>query len=305
MSQQTTLKAVLPYYERWMNRFPDFESLAGSHLEDALKLWAGLGYYRRARFLHGAAQWVCDHGLPKNSIEWKQVPGVGEYTAAAVSSICFDEPIAVVDGNVDRVFSRVTCCDAKRSRRMTACKSWANEILNRLDPGQWNQAVMELGAMICKPKNPECRICPISNACQAFQTNVVSMFPFVEPRTPTKRLKIRLAMAFQDEKLAVVQFGSDSWWEKMWGFPNLRQPSFANDHLLGTFEHTITNHKITFEVYNVSKVDGKTQWMTIDQVRLLPLPVPHKMAFELFLKFNLEPAVLNGLHNKKHDKSQS
>lgn len=165
MLQQTRVAAVIDYYQRFLSRFPDVRTLARAREETVLALWSGLGYYRRARALHAAAKVVVNErkgDFPKTAAELRELPGVGRYTAAAIASIAFDEACAVVDGNVERVLARVTG-NAELGREET----WkiAEELVSRERPGDFNQAMMELGATVCVPAEPLCLVCPISKLC--------------------------------------------------------------------------------------------------------------------------------------------
>jgi A/G-specific adenine glycosylase len=165
MLQQTRVAAVLDYYRRFLTRFPDIRALAEAREEDVLAAWSGLGYYRRARAVHAAARKVIeelDRNFPTSSEALAELPGVGRYTAAAIASIAFDEPVAAVDGNVERVLTRLLGQDL-RDRE----ESWehAEKLLARRHPGNWNQAMMELGATVCLPADPKCLFCPMRKWC--------------------------------------------------------------------------------------------------------------------------------------------
>ena len=167
MAQQTQIKTMLPYFARWMERFPDFESLASAPAEDVLKHWEGLGYYSRARNLHKLAQtYVTLKQKPRNREEWQQLPGIGPYTSAAISSIALGQPDAVVDGNVVRILARLTD-DARTFKSngdaVKALTATADELLDTKNPGDHNQAMMELGATVCLKSKPLCTVCPWFN----------------------------------------------------------------------------------------------------------------------------------------------
>ncbi|MHC4341835.1 MAG: A/G-specific adenine glycosylase, partial [Planctomycetota bacterium] len=162
MLQQTRVAAVIPYYQRFLKRFPDVKALARARPDSVLALWSGLGYYRRARMLHAAAKEVARRGFPKDAAGWRELSGVGEYTAAAVASIVFGERIAVVDGNVERVICRLK---AHRERNRKRIRAAAQAWLSARVPGDHNQAVMELGATVCTPRRPACDVCPMRAAC--------------------------------------------------------------------------------------------------------------------------------------------
>lgn len=194
MLQQTQVKTVIPYYQRFLERFPDVRELAGADLEAVYKLWEGLGYYSRARHLHQAAgALAAETGgrLPDDEIRLRRLPGIGPYIAAAILSIAFKQPFAVVDGNVKRVLARLFLLDipVNQSASHTVFQGFADRLLDRTDPGRHNQAVMELGALVCTPKNPACGQCPVSFFCKAFEKNAVLQYPRRDkrPALPVKR----------------------------------------------------------------------------------------------------------------------
>ncbi len=176
MLQQTQVQTVIPYYLRFIKLFPTIQTLAEADINKVLKAWEGLGYYSRARNLHKAAKVVHKEfsgSLPQSVSELKKIPGIGDYTAAAILSIAFNQATPAVDGNIKRVFSRLkTISDpVNHSASLKNYKAFANKLMNQTAPGQYNQALMELGALICKPKIPSCHKCPVSNHCLAFNND--------------------------------------------------------------------------------------------------------------------------------------
>ena len=192
MLQQTTVAAVAPYWEHFLNRWPTPGDLAAASSDEVLSAWAGLGYYRRARLLMESAKRLAKH-TPENAAELRSLPGIGEYTAAAVASIAWDEPIAAVDGNVERVVSRLAAFpdDPRKAAGKRYIRSLAQELLATRRPGDFNQALMDLGATICKPRTPDCGHCPIAPTCQAHHAGNPELFPALPPRpTPTPILRV-------------------------------------------------------------------------------------------------------------------
>lgn len=190
MMQQTTYATVLPYYERFLSRFPCVEALAEATEGDVLKAWEGLGYYARARNLHKAAMGFCTAGgvvWPRSAAEWAAVPGVGPYTAAALASVLNGEPIPVVDGNVARVFARhwqLMDDFRKLPARERLAARLAPEIAKAKSPGDFNQAMMELGACVCTPTNPNCTVCPLARSCAAKRLGNQTDFPVRAVKKP-------------------------------------------------------------------------------------------------------------------------
>lgn len=184
MLQQTTVAAVIPYYERFMRRFPTLRSLAQAPVEDVLEHWAGLGYYSRARNLHRAAQMLAQSGFPRTHAELAELPGFGPYTARAVSSLAFDEKTGVLDGNVIRVLSRRFGLKTEwwKPQGRAELQAIADELAQIEAPADLNQGMMELGATVCTPQSPACLLCPWTKACVARQTNRIDTLPLKRPR---------------------------------------------------------------------------------------------------------------------------
>ncbi len=195
MLQQTRVDTVVPYYERFIERFPTVEALAEAPLDEVLARWSGLGYYRRARLLHRAACEVVARGFPRTARDLERLPGIGAYTAAAVASIAFGEAVPVLDGNVERVISRRLALDepprgAAASRRLRAA---ARELLDPERPGDSNQALMELGALVCRPRNPSCGECPLAAGCEGRARGNPEAYPRAVDKRATERQR-RLAV---------------------------------------------------------------------------------------------------------------
>ena len=204
MLQQTRVAAAIPYYERFLQRFPDVHALAAAPQEEVLRLWSGLGYYSRARNLQKAAQQiVAQHGgkFPTRLDDALALPGVGNYTAAAILSIAFGEKHAVLDGNVARVLARLGAIhgDLRKSQRWQGLQKTADRLLEPQSPGDWNQAMMELGATLCTPKSPQCLLCPVAQFCQGRRLGLAESLP--EKRKKRATVEVILAIAvFADKK---------------------------------------------------------------------------------------------------------
>ena len=203
MLQQTRVAVVIPYYQRFLKRFPDIHALAAAPEEEVLRLWSGLGYYSRARNLRKAAQQiVAGHGggFPRQMREVLALPGIGDYTGAAILSIAFDQKHAVLDGNVARVLARLGAVrgNIRKPRRWQKLQKTADAYLDPRWPGDWNQAMMELGATLCSPKSPQCLLCPVAQFCQGRKMGIAESLPEARKKSPT--VQIRLAAAvFADE----------------------------------------------------------------------------------------------------------
>ena len=197
MMQQTTYQTVLPYYERFLGNFPTVQVLAAADERDVLKAWEGMGYYARARNLHKAAKKIVADGWPRTAAEWSAIPGVGPYTAAALASVLAGEKVPVVDGNVARVFARYWRLDDD-FRKLPARARLADRLqpyIARTDaPGDFNQAMMELGALVCTPTNPACETCPLARACAARKAGVQADYPRKAEKKPLPVRKVTAAV---------------------------------------------------------------------------------------------------------------
>jgi A/G-specific adenine glycosylase len=284
MLQQTQVVTALPYWERWMARFPTVEALAASEVDDVLTHWQGLGYYRRARLLREGAIFVAQHGLPRNAAEWLAVPSVGRYTAGAIASIALGEAAPLVDGNVERVFARLLGLRLSGPALHREVWQRAEALVDLTDPGAWNQALMELGATICRPVAPACDRCPISTTCVAYTTGVTAELPLAEPKVPTKALEHHRWIPVHQERLGLAQIAPGKWWAGMWDFPltdTAEAPSSLAPypaHRLGQFRHAVTNHRITAHVWRVEcdKEPAGLTWVHPDEIAAYALPAPTK-----------------------------
>ena len=185
MLQQTTVAAVKSYYEKFIDIWPDVHELAASPLEDVMKAWAGLGYYSRARNLHACAQVVvAEYGgqFPQTAAELSNLPGIGAYTSAAIAAIAFQQPIAVVDGNIERVFTRLVAIETPLPAAKEQVRTTKQAVLPKSRPGDFAQGLMDLGATICTPKRPACALCPVKQACLAYEKYDPEHFPVKAPK---------------------------------------------------------------------------------------------------------------------------
>ncbi|MDD7363067.1 MAG: A/G-specific adenine glycosylase [Firmicutes bacterium] len=222
MLQQTQAQTVIPYYERFMAKFPTAEALADADEEDVLKMWQGLGYYRRARHLLEAARIVKDEGMPSDFKTLKQLPGIGDYTAAAIASIAFHEPVAAIDGNLLRIYSRLYCITEPVDRSKTKRRIFerANDDISRTRPGDFNQAMMDLGNKICTPTRPLCLLCPLREECRAFKEGVADELPHKTPKKKQARENYTLLLLDLDGDY-LVEKRTEGLLQAMWGFPLL------------------------------------------------------------------------------------
>jgi A/G-specific adenine glycosylase len=289
MLQQTRVDTVIPYYERFLDRFPDVQTLAVAPEQSVLKSWEGLGYYSRARNLLAAAKEVAEtyNGqLPRTSAELQVLKGFGPYTSAAVASIAFGEPVACVDGNVKRVVSRLFATHESLETR-------AQELLEPKDPSSFNQAMMELGALICTPKNPRCLICPMQTECASRISNQVSKFPAKKTRTAPKEIFSVAVVTTSKGKILVRKRKSKGRFGGLWEFPTFEylksesplqvakrsmktefSTSLKTAKLISHFDHFLTHRTIHMSAVAAqverSSSNDHHSWLAAEDLEALP-----------------------------------
>jgi A/G-specific adenine glycosylase len=275
MLQQTRVGAVLEHYAEFLRRFPDLNSLAAAGAHNVLAAWSGLGYYRRARALHRAARIIVrDHGgnLPGNADALQSLPGIGRYTASAIASIAFHEPCAVVDGNVERVLRRLL---GWRKQPLSRIWNAAQQLLSRRSPGNFNQAMMELGALVCLPVSPRCEACPVRRLC-------ATRGPLQRPaKPPRKTAEITYGLAARDDRVYLVRRGRrESLMPGMWELPQLPHGANGAPHLAAvgrcgsdfTLRHSITVTDHTVHVCRVLAAGLRGgRWFPLQDAPALPL----------------------------------
>lgn len=272
MLQQTRVAAVIPYYEKFLREFPDAAALARAPEDRVLTLWAGLGYYSRARNLQKAARQIAGAGeFPRDHASIRELAGVGDYTAAAIASIAFDLPHAAIDGNVRRVAARLAGShDAA---------DLPHRLLDRADPGRWNQAMMELGATICLPRNPICEECPVAKFCEARKRNAQHEFPAKRPKRASLRLKRTLLWIRRGERILLVP---SSRVRGFWDLPEKISHAKIGAEL-GEFRHTILHRHYRFTVRAAEcQKTPKLRWFDLRELGKIPLSTVAKKALATF-----------------------
>ena len=296
MLQQTRAPAVIPYYYRFLGRYPDLRKLARSRESGLLRAWSGLGYYRRARNLRRAARQVAAAGgrLPTTYQEWVRLPGVGPYTAAAVTSIAFGAPVASLDGNAARVMARLT---AERGELgSTAVREGlrrdAQALLDRRHPGEFNQALMDLGATVCVAREPRCQICPVEKWCQARRLGIQGELPVRRPARAPLRLEMAVAVVSRGSAILLRRReGNAPLLAGFWELPQVEGPKlgrgcFARLGLrrgerLGEFRHAITYHDYRATVFRAGMQGRPRQgwrWIPLAELPGLPLTTVSRKA---------------------------
>lgn len=306
MLQQTQVATVIPYYKRFLERFPTVQALAAAPLDDVLKLWEGLGYYSRARNLHRAAQRVVEEfggQFPANGPDLRSLPGVGRYTAGAIGSLAFGLDVPVLDGNVIRILARMF--DIKDDVTQTATQKTLWELAERLIPagraGPWNEGLMELGRRICTPQSPNCPACPIAPHCAAQQLGIQAKRPVKRAKPKTPHFDVTAAVIERgDGQVLIAQRPPGGMLGGLWEFPGgKREPGeslaeclrreireelgveIAVKEQIGVVRHAYSHFRITLYAFMCSLVSGEPQaiqcadwtWTPLDQIDLYAFPV--------------------------------
>jgi A/G-specific adenine glycosylase len=309
MLQQTQVAAVIPFFERWMVRFPTVRALAEADEHDVLHAWQGLGYYSRARNLRrGAQQVLAEHGgrVPDSVDALLALPGVGRYTAGAIASIAYNVSAPIVDGNVIRVLSRLFALRGDPAKSPLKNRIWelAEALIPEGDARDFNPALMELGATICTPLNPKCGSCPVAEACEARRQGIQQELPETAARPKITPVSMVAALVWRGDRVLLVQRRPDeSRWAGMWQFPNVEvapdegKPQAVRRAVAEAvgldaepgkrallIRHGVTRFKITLEVYHCTSAAGEPRalgcqawcWASAEDVEALALPKAHR-----------------------------
>lgn len=308
MLHQTQVARVLDYFDRFIARFPDVQSLASAPEQDVLALWQGLGYYRRARNLQAAARLIVDEfagRVPRDVDSLLRLPGVGRYTAGAIASIAFGEPAPIVDGNVQRVVARWLELGEVLTPRELEHRVWsAAETLVRAagQPGDFNQALMELGSTICLPRGARCGACPAARWCGARASDRVDLYPPVKQRPEPRTIHAASVIVARRGKVLLSRRPATGLWANMWQCPTLESEqkieagtiaahlhqehglSAALDPPAGAFVHQTSHRRVMFEVWIARSVRGRVrraEWVAADKIEAYPLSNAQKRVLEM------------------------
>ena len=305
MLQQTRVDTVKPYFERWMDRFPDVETLAAADEQEVLRLWEGLGYYSRARSLHKAAGIiVSEYGgkIPADPVELRKLPGIGDYTAGAIASIAFGVPAAALDGNIRRILARFYDVSDPVRTPQTEKFLWhlAEENLDRERPGDFNEALMDLGSAVCLPENPKCLLCPIADGCQALKNGTVAERPVLSKADPVPHYIVTAAVIAdaEGEKFLLTKRPPKGLLGGLWEYPGGKQePGESLEDCMrreireklgvpvsvgqafGVYKHAYTHFKVTLHAFLCTITEGIPQplaaselgWFSRDALSGLPM----------------------------------
>lgn len=303
MLQQTQVKTVIPYYDRWLQQFPTVEKLATASQQEVLKAWQGLGYYARARNLHRSAQLIIEqHGgkFPTELAAVLALPGIGRTTAGGILSAAFNQPVAILDGNVKRVLVRLVGLQVPPSKALKRLWQVSERLLAPEQPHDFNQALMDLGATICTPQNPACLLCPWQIHCQAHRSNIQTELPMSETRPPLPHKVIGVAVIWNEQgQILIDRRPQTGLLGGLWEFPGGKvEPGETveaciqreireelgieikvGDRLI-TVDHTYTHLRVTLNVHHCNHISGEpqpiecdeVQWVTLDTIDQFPFP---------------------------------
>ena len=304
MLQQTQVETVIPYYRRFLARFPSVNALAEARADEVLKIWENLGYYSRARHLHAAAKEIVARWggkLPQNSKELLRLPGIGEYTAAAILSMAFAQPVAAIDGNVSRVMSRFFALRRPLGspESLQQIRDQADHLLSRSHPGHFNQAMMDLGAIVCTPRTPSCLSCPLRALCKAKGLGLQEQLPVAKKRPALFHKHMTAAIILDRKKrVLVVQRPASGLLGGLWKFPGgergakealeealartVREElgvSIRVGKEVASVKHAYTHFRVTFHVHRCAIAGGSPkaleghQWKWVPEAQLRRLPL--------------------------------
>jgi A/G-specific adenine glycosylase len=295
MLQQTRVEAVIPYFERWMKQFPSIPDLASAPEQEVLSLWEGLGYYSRARNLHKAAKMIVAEyrsNLPRDVDALRKLPGIGRYTAAAIASMAFGQNVAALDGNIRRILSRVFDIDTPADAPAGEKILWllAEKNLPKGRAGDYNQALMDLGASVCLPKNPRCLLCPLTELCEARIKGIQEQRPVLAPKKVVPQYTVTAAVIRRGKKVLLAQRPSEGLLGGMWEFPGGKvEPGESLEECLrrelreelgieirvgeafGIYHHAFTHFRITLHAFLCELTGGTPRPVQAAAVRWVSL----------------------------------
>jgi len=323
MLQQTVVAAVVPYFQRFLVQFPSIAALAAADEQDVLRLWEGLGYYRRARQLHRAAQVLRDEHqavFPHDAATVRGLPGIGRYTAGAILSIAFDEPQPILEANTVRLLARLLAFagDTRAAAGQELLWSAAERLLPRRGAGKFNQALMELGSQVCTPRNPRCNACPLATLCPTRRWDLTESIPAARPRPAMENVREAAVVVRRGARVLLVQRNADERWAGLWDFPRFAyapiagqaaESTLANQvaqqtgyrvsigRLLTTIAHSVTRFRITLDCFAAECIDRAERppsnrtlrWVRPDELGEIPLSTSARKLARLVSRRTKQP----------------
>lgn len=317
MLQQTQVATVRDYFTRFIATFPDVRSLAVADEIDVLRLWEGLGYYRRARQLHAAAKQIVERlagNFPHDLIELQSLPGIGRYTAGAIASIAFDQRAPILEANTIRLFSRLIAFTGEAASAAGQSTLWkfAEDILPQKDVARFNQALMELGSLVCTPKEPQCDECPLATICKAKKLGLQHAIPAAKTRPSFTQLREAAIIVRKNGSVLMRRCGENERWAGLWDFPRFELestgPLFAQQEIISkvaaqtgiqcapgailkTLKHGVTRYRITLDCYEAAYVSGRLtssttspiRWTALSHLAALPLSTTGRKIVKLLV----------------------
>ena len=276
MLQQTQVSRVASeYYPNFLQKFPTILALSKASLEEVFSLWSGLGYYRRAKNLHATAQ-LCPNGLPDNLKDLLKLPGIGRYTASAICSFGYKQSVSVVDTNIARVLARFFAYEDAKEKELWIL---ADKFLNTKNPTEHNLALMDLGAMVCIPKNPECGLCPLSKACLGKENP--ALYYKKKLKTYIDR-ELHFAIRIEDKSVAMVK-SKEGMYKDMLELPSIEAHKYE-DTCLGSFKHSVTHFRLKVFVYLIDEVEEEVIWVKMQDIDTAPISSLTQKALKLYEK---------------------
>jgi A/G-specific adenine glycosylase len=302
MLQQTQVATVVPYFQRFIGRFPRVGDLAAADEQEVLRYWQGLGYYSRARNLHQCAKAIVERfagRIPVSVEELLSLPGVGRYTAGAIASLAYDKRAPILDGNVTRVLCRLDAIREDPRDRAVRERLWgrAEEVLPRKRVGDFNSALMELGAVVCTPRRPSCLLCPVREHCEAFAAGIVERVPVPKKAKATPLLERVVLCLKRGDRYLIEQRPAKGRWGSMWQFKTVEAPGEGGEisgekvrqwsglrtsepRFICVVTHALTHRRYRFDTYLAEVLDragapGDRTWVSLERLGDYPLPKPH------------------------------
>ena len=311
MLQQTRVETVIPYFLRWLDLFPSIETVAQASDEEILKAWEGLGYYRRAILFQQACRTIMNehHGsVPDDLHDFHSLPGIGPYTFAAVRSICFDDPVPAVDGNVRRVIARLLMLPQSSSALVEAVYKALLKSISPDRPGDFNQAIMDLGSLVCTPRNPACDSCPLSSGCGALQKGKIADFPVRQTKRTLPHHTIAAGIIWRDQRFLICRRPAGGLLGGLWELPGGKvengeslEAALAREiqeevgltpeiiGRIGSVRHAYSHFSIKLHVFHCALNSGtpqahrytETQWISWEDIQRFPFPKANHKLFKL------------------------